>query len=162
VTLTDGAWHPVDSSELAFKIACINAFRQGMLKANPQILEPVMSVEITVPKEFQPTVVSSVGKRKGMVLNSENLVRMPTSKHPLPFLPLRTIYLPSPQFGTDYTRVDAEVPLSNMVGYSTDLRSMTQGKGEFSMEFKRYAFVPRDTVEKLIAKYKEEKAKKKE
>jgi elongation factor G len=137
VTLTDGGWHPVDSSELAFKIACINAFKQGMLKANPQVLEPVMGVEITVPKEFQSTVVSSIGKRKGVILNSENMA------------------------GTDYTRVDAEVPLSNMVGYSTDLRSTTQGKGEFSMEFKKYAIVPRDSMEKLIAKYKEEKAKEK-
>lgn len=135
VTLTDGGWHPVDSSELAFRIACINAFRQSMLKSNPQILEPVMGVEIMVPKEFQPVVVSSIGKRKGIVLNSENMV------------------------GTDSTRVDAEVPLSNMVGYSTDLRSTTQGKGEFSMEFKKYATVPRDSMEKLIAKYKEEKAK---
>ena len=65
------------------------------------------------------------------------------------------------QTGTDYTRVDAEVPLSNTVGYSTDLRSTTQGKGEFSMEFKKYAIVPRDSMEKLIAKYKEDKAKEK-
>ena len=65
----------MDSSELAFKIACINAFKQGMLKANPQVLEPVMGVEITVPKEFQSTVVSSIGKRKGVILNSENMVR---------------------------------------------------------------------------------------
>jgi elongation factor G len=137
VTLTDGGWHPVDSSELAFKIACINAFKQGMLKANPQVLEPVMGVEITVPKEFQSTVVSSIGKRKGVILNSENMA------------------------GTDYTRVDAEVPLSNMVGYSTDLRSTTQGKGEFSMEFKKYSIVPRDSMEKLVAKYKEDKAKEK-
>lgn len=136
VVINDGSWHSVDSSELAFRIATINAFRQGVLKANPIVLEPVMKVEVQVPREFQSAVTSSIGRRKGIILNSEA------------------------KAGEDFITIDAEVPLSNMVGYSTDLRSLTQGKGEFSMEFTKYAPVSRDAQEKLMAKYKEERAKK--
>ena len=100
VTLTDGASHAVDSSELAFKIAALHAFRQACDKAAPVILEPVMRVEVTVPVEFQGAIVGAVNRRKGLIQSSD-------------------------QQGDDVV-INAEVPLNNMFGYSTELRSMTQ------------------------------------
>ena len=116
VTLTDGASHAVDSSELAFKIAALNAFRQACEAAGPVVLEPVMKVEVTVPLEFQGAIVGSLNRRKGVIMNSD-------------------------QQGDD-ALLFAEVPLNNMFGYSTELRSMTQGKGEFTMEYLRCGRLP--------------------
>ncbi|KAL6054140.1 Elongation factor G, mitochondrial [Balamuthia mandrillaris] len=133
VVINDGNWHPVDSSELAFKTCTINAMRQGMMAANPFLLEPIMSVEVQVPHEFQGTVVGGLNRRKGLILNSSTL--------------------------TDYVVLEAEVPLSAMVGYATDLRSLTEGKGEFSMEYKRHDAVPRDVQDALAKAYQEERSK---
>ncbi len=130
VVLNDGATHPVDSSDLAFQIAARGAFREAYPRANPIILEPVMKVVVEAPEEFSGAVLSTLNRRRGIIVG--NLVK----------------------FGT--TVVEAEVPLSEMFGYSNELRSVTQGKGEFTMEFKKYSPVPAQLQEKLI----EEKKKK--
>jgi elongation factor G len=129
--INDGASHAVDSSEMAFKIASIAAFREGYAKAKPVVLEPVMKVEVQAPEEFQGGVIGGLNQRRGVIQGSETR--------------------------EGFVVVEAEVPLSEMFGYSTDLRSGTQGKGEFSMEFARYSPVPRMEQEKLIAQYQEKK-----
>ncbi|PJZ50967.1 elongation factor G [Leptospira saintgironsiae] len=128
LTINDGSYHDVDSSDMAFQIAGRYAFRQGFSKANPQILEPIMRVEVDGPAEFQGPILASLNQRRGMILNTTE------------------------QDG--YCKVEAEVPLSDMFGYSTVIRSSTQGKAEFSMEFSRYAPVPRNVAEELMKKYK--------
>lgn len=126
--INDGAYHDVDSSDMAFQIAGRYAFRQGFNKANPQILEPVMKVEVDGPSEFQGAILGSLNQRRGMILNTTE--------------------------EDAYCKTEAEVPLADMFGYSTVLRSSTQGKAEFSMEFSRYAPVPRNVAEELMKKYK--------
>ncbi|XP_072965125.1 elongation factor G, mitochondrial [Typha angustifolia] len=128
VVLTDGASHAVDSSELAFKLAAIYAFRQCYTAAKPVILEPVMKVELKAPTEFQGTVTGDINKRKGMIVGND-------------------------QDGDD-TIVIAHVPLNNMFGYSTALRSMTQGKGEFTMEYLEHSPVSQDVQMQLVNTYK--------
>ncbi|XP_019188925.1 PREDICTED: elongation factor G-2, mitochondrial isoform X2 [Ipomoea nil] len=128
VVLTDGASHAVDSSELAFKLAAIYAFRQCYSAARPIILEPVMLVEIKVPTEFQGTVTGDINKRKGVIVGND-------------------------QEGDDSV-ITAHVPLNNMFGYSTSLRSMTQGKGEFTMEYKEHSAVSHDVQTQLVNAYK--------
>jgi elongation factor G len=123
----DGAFHPVDSSDMAFQICARMAFREAFDKAGAQILEPIMKVEIATPTEFQGNVVGNVSQRRGTITGT------------------------SEEMGT--TTITAEVPLSEMFGYATDLRSMTQGKAEFTMEFAKYAPVPRNIQEELIKKY---------
>jgi len=137
MVVTDGGFHPVDSSEMAFRICSNLAFREAFKNANPQILEPVMTVEITIPAEFQGVVISQINKRKGVIL--ETIAE------------------------SDFVTFICEVPLNNMFGYSTDLRSVTQGKGEFVMEYKKHAPVSKDAEESIIQYYKkkkEEQAKK--
>jgi elongation factor G len=134
VVINDGAFHPVDSSDMAFQTAAIAAFKEAFAKAKPAILEPIMKVEIEGPSEFQGAIFGTVNQRRGMIVSST-------------------------EDGNNCT-VDAEVPLAEMFGYSTVLRSMTQGKAEFSMEVCRYAKVPQSISEELKAK-KEEKDKKK-
>ncbi|CAK9188419.1 unnamed protein product [Ilex paraguariensis] len=124
IVLTDGASHAVDSSELAFKLAAIYAFRQCYGRAKPVILEPIMLVELKVPTEFQGTVTGDINKRKGVIIGND-------------------------QEGDDSV-VTAHVPLNNMFGYSTALRSMTQGKGEFTMEYKEHSPVSNDVQMQLI------------
>lgn len=131
VVLTDGASHAVDSSELAFKLASIYAFRQCYTAAKPVILEPVMLVELKVPMEFQGTVTGDLNKRKGMIVGND-------------------------QDGDD-TVISAHVPLNNMFGYSTALRSMTQGKGEFTMEYREHSPVPQDVQMQLVNTHKASK-----
>ena len=126
VSLTDGAAHAVDSSELAFKLAATYAFRDAYARAGPQLLEPVMTVDVRVPAEFQGAVVGDVHRRKGTVAGAE-------------------------ADGPDDVALRAAVPLSAMFGYSTALRSMTQGKGEFTMEYSHHAPVPGDAAKELIA-----------
>ena len=133
VVLEDGAAHAVDSSDQAFRTCMANAVRDTMKKANPSILEPVMTVEVQVPSEFQGTVVAGLNKRMGMILSSD-----------------------MNDDGSGIT-ILADVPLANMFGYSTEIRSQTQGKGEFTMEYKRHTQVPRSTQEELMKKYKEER-----
>lgn len=108
--LTDGLAHIVDSSELAFRLAVIGAIREVYFKSQPVILEPIMTVEVIAPTEFQSNVIGGINTRRGTILNSE--VR------------------------EDEFTVTAEVPLSDMFGYSNALRGATQGKGEFTMEYK--------------------------
>lgn len=124
VVLTDGASHAVDSSELAFKLAALAAFRQSFHSANPKLLEPIMKVDITVPSEFQGTVIGNINRRKGTINDSS-------------------------AEGDDVI-ISAMVPLSQMFGYSTELRSMTQGKGEFTMEYGSHQAVTQDVQAELM------------
>ena len=123
----DGAFHPVDSSDMAFQVAARMAFREAFAKAGAQILEPIMKVEIQTPTEFQGGVVGNVSQRRGSIVGTSEELGM--------------------------TTITAEVPLSEMFGYATDLRSMTQGKAEFTMEFCKYLPVPKNIQEELIKKY---------
>ncbi len=129
VTLTDGTSHDVDSSDLAFQAAAIGAFRQAYQKAKPQVLEPIMRVSVEGPSEFAGSVFASINQRRGIIVSST-------------------------EDGL-FARVDADVPLSEMFGYSTALRSLTQGKAEFTMEFLKYGRVPAEVAEELIAKHRE-------
>ena len=128
IVLTDGAAHAVDSSEMAFKLAAMYAFRTAYPNANPTILEPVMTVEIIVPSEFQGTVIGDINRRKGVVVSSD-------------------------QEGDDVT-VICHVPLNEMFGYSSSLRSFTQGKGEFSMDYLNHSPLPADALKNLISQSK--------
>ncbi|CAG8570238.1 1225_t:CDS:10 [Ambispora gerdemannii] len=129
--LEDGAFHAVDSSELAFRLAAQYAFREAFQKAKPVILEPIMNVEVTAPIEFQGTVIGNLNKRKGTILDTE--------------------------VQEDHFIATAEVSLNNMFGYSSDLRAATQGKGEFSMEYKKHEPVFPNIQEELIAEYKKKR-----
>jgi elongation factor G len=131
-TLTDGAYHDVDSSEMAFRICAMTAFREFYFKAKPTALEPIMKVEVSAPEEYQGNVLGQINQRRGMILGTTT--------------------------NDAFTTVEAEVPLSEMFGYSTELRSGTQGKGEFTMEFSRYAPVPRNIQEELVKKYEKQRA----
>lgn len=127
LTINDGAYHDVDSSDMAFQIASRYAFRQGFLKANPQILEPVMKVEVEGPTEFQGAILGTINQRRGIIVGTRE--------------------------EDIYTVITADVPLAEMFGYSTVLRSSTQGKAEFTMEFSKYAPVPKNIAEELMKKY---------
>jgi elongation factor G len=129
--VNDGASHAVDSSEMAFKTAAMMGFREAYANAAATILEPIMKVEIDVPTEYQGSVVGQVNQRRGTVLET---------------------------IGGDTTTVVCEVPLNAMFGYSTDLRSATQGKGTFTMEFARYAIVPKQEQEEMKKVYREKLA----
>jgi len=126
--INDGAYHDVDSSDMAFQIGARYGFRQGFSKAAPIILEPIMKVEVDGPVEFQGAILGGLNQRRGMILATTEQ--------------------------DAYCKIEAEVPLADMFGYSTVLRSSTQGKAEFSMEFSRYAPVPRNVSEELMKKYK--------
>jgi elongation factor G len=130
--INDGAFHAVDSSEQAFKTAAIMAFREGYEQAKPVVMEPVMKVEVRAPSEFQGSVVGQVNQRRGVILETST--------------------------AENYVTVLAEVPLNTMFGYSTDLRSATQGKAEFSMEFAKYSPVPRGEQETMMKQYKDKQA----
>lgn len=132
VVLTDGAYHDVDSSYMAFKIASMAAFREVYTKASPVALEPIMKLEVVAPEEFQGNLMGGINQRRGMIQGTSTIEGNVT--------------------------VMADVPLTEMFGYSTDLRSATQGKGEFTMEFSRYAAVPRNIQEELHKKYLEKRA----
>jgi elongation factor G len=131
--INDGQSHPVDSSELAFRTAALMGFREAYNKAKPTILEPIMLVEVNFPEEFQGAVIGQLNQRRGTIVSTEKLEAAVTAI--------------------------AEVPLADMFGYSTDLRSATQGKGEFSMEFKRYSEVPKQAREAMILEFREKKEK---
>lgn len=127
VTINDGQYHPVDSSDMAFQAAAIGAFREAYPKAKPTILEPIMQVSIEGPQEFQGNIFGLINQRRGIIVSST-------------------------EDGT-FTRVDSEVPLSEMFGFSTILRSSTQGKAEYSMEFKKYGKAPQSVCDELIKEY---------
>jgi elongation factor G len=126
--LTDGNSHAVDSSDMAFMTAARMAFRDAYKRAKPQILEPVMRVSVEGPGEFQGAFYKSLMQRRGTVLGSTE--------------------------DAGFARVDADVPLAEMFGYSTDLRSATQGKAEFTMEFSKYAPAPKEVSEELLKKFR--------
>ena len=130
--LDDGAYHDVDSSEMAFRICAIAAFRQAYEKAQPTALEPLMKLEVSAPEEFQGNVMGQINQRRGIISGTNT------------------------QEG--FVTVTAEVPLSEMFGYSGDLRSATQGKGEFTMEFSRYNPCPRNVQDELVKEYEKKKA----
>jgi elongation factor G len=124
VTLYDGSFHDVDSSEMAFKIAGSQALRKGALKANPALLEPIMKVEVVTPEEYMGDVMGDLNRRRGMVQGMED--------------------------NAGGKVIDAEVPLAEMFGYATDLRSATQGRATYTMEFNKYAEVPNNIAESII------------
>ena len=128
VELYDGSYHEVDSSEMAFKIAGSMAIKDGCKKAKPCILEPMMKVEIEIPDEFTGTIIGDISRRRGRIEGQE------------------------PQGNTGNVIVRAIVPLANMFGYATDLRSNTQGRGTFSMEFAKYEQVPSNVESEIVAK----------
>ena len=126
VTLFDGSYHDVDSSELAFKLAAILAFKDGMRKASPVLLEPMMAVEVETPEDYMGDVMGDLNRRRGIIQGMEDAAGVKLVK--------------------------AEVPLAEMFGYSTDLRSMSQGRATYSMEFKHYSEAPKSVAEAIIAK----------
>jgi elongation factor G len=130
VCIDDGAFHAVDSSDNAFRAAARGAFVETYLRSKPQILEPIMRVAVEGPGEFQGAFVRSVMQRRGIIIGTTE--------------------------AEGFIRVDADVPLSEMFGYSTDLRSATQGKAEYTMEFAKYAPVPTEVSEDLIKRHREE------
>jgi elongation factor G len=126
VTLVDGSYHDVDSNEMAFKVAGSMAIKDAVKKASPVLLEPMMKVEVEVPEDFLGDVMGDLNSRRGNIegMNSED----------------------------GQAKVTAKVPLAEMFGYATDIRSKTQGRGIFSMEFSNYEEVPRNVAEAIIAK----------
>ncbi|RYZ63423.1 MAG: elongation factor G, partial [Proteobacteria bacterium] len=131
VVINDGNYHDVDSDELSFRTASIMAFREGYAGAGAAVLEPIMKLESQAPEEFQGSVMGQINQRRGVIISSAT--------------------------NEGYAIIEAEVPLTEMFGYSTDLRSATQGKGEFTMEFAKYSVVPRNVQEDMMKKYQEKK-----
>jgi elongation factor G len=125
-TLEDGAYHDVDSSELAFKLAGGQAFKEAARMAKPVLLEPMFAVEVTTPETFLGDVIGDINSRRGMILAMED--------------------------ATGVKVIRATVPLSEMFGYVGDLRSKTQGRAVYSMQFDSYAEVPRNVAEEIIKK----------
>jgi elongation factor G len=126
VTLYDGSYHDVDSSEMAFKIAGSMCFKEGARNASPVLLEPIMKVEVVTPEEYMGDVMGDLNRRRGIVGGMEE---SPSGKI-----------------------IRAEVPLGEMFGYATDLRSATQGRATYSMEFAKYAEAPASVVEMITKK----------
>ena len=125
-TLYDGSYHSVDSSEMAFKTAASLAFKAGLAKANPIILEPIVKAEVLIPDDYMGDIIGDLNRRRGRIMGME------------------------PR-GGGLQAVIAEVPQAEMFKYAIDLRSMTQGRGSFGMEFVRYEEMPPNMAEKVIA-----------
>jgi elongation factor G len=132
ITLTDGGFHPVDSSAIAFEIAARSAYRQSLPKASPQLLEPIMKVDVFTPEDYMGDAIGDLNRRRGIIKSQE---ATPTG-----------------------ARIKADVPLSEMFGYIGDLRTMTSGRGQFSMEFSHYAPCPANVAETVIKETKEREA----
>lgn len=128
-TLVDGSYHPVDSSEMAFKLATIQAFKQGIMEATPILLEPIAALKVVVPERFTGDIMGDLNKRRGRVLGM------------------------NPMSGGKQ-EIEADIPMAELYGYSTDLRSMTGGMGEYSYEFTRYEPAPSDVQAKVIEENK--------
>jgi elongation factor G len=126
VTLYDGSYHDVDSSEMAFKVAGSMAFRNGALEANPVLLEPIMKIEVVTPEEYMGDVMGDLNRRRGLVAGMDDA---PNGKV-----------------------IKADVPLAEMFGYATDLRSATQGRATYSMEFAKYSEIPSNVADAIINK----------
>jgi len=131
-TVYDGSFHEVDSSEMAFKIAGSMAFKSGAEKANPVLLEPIMKVEVTVPEEYMGDVIGDINSRRGRIEGMEA------------------------RSGAQVIR--GYVPLAEMFGYATDLRSKTQGRGVYVMQFSHYEEAPKNITEEIVAKRQGRKA----
>jgi len=134
ITLIDGSYHDVDSSEMAFKIAGSMGFKEGANKANPVLLEPIMAVEVVCAEEYMGDIIGDLNSRRGRVqgMNMRGAGRV----------------------------ITAQVPLSEMFGYATDIRSKTQGRATYTMQFAHYEEVPKNISEQIIAKVKGETVKK--
>jgi elongation factor G len=132
VTLTDGGFHAVDSSAIAYELAAKAAYRQSVPKAKPQLLEPVMKVDVFTPDDHVGDVIGDLNRRRGMIKSQEA--------------------------GMTGVRVKADVALAEMFGYIGDLRTMTSGRGQFSMEFSHYAPCPANVADQVIQEVKERKA----
>jgi elongation factor G len=128
VSLVDGSYHEVDSSEIAFKIAASKAFKEALLKCHPILLEPIMEVEVVVPNEYLGDVIGDLNSRRGKIESIE------------------------PRAGAQVVR--AQVPLGEMFGYATDLRSLTQGRATYTMQFERYRELPTNLAQELVARYR--------
>jgi elongation factor G len=133
VVLEDGSYHDVDSSEMAFKIAGSMAFKDACKKANPKLLEPIMRVEVVVPEEYMGPVIADLNSRRGQLQGRES------------------------RGGTEI--INVRVPLAEMFGYATEIRSRTQGRGSFTMHFSHYEQAPANIAEEIIGKNTGEKAK---
>jgi len=134
IELFDGAFHAVDSSAVAFEIAAKGAYRQSMPKAGPQLLEPIMKVDVFTPEDHVGDVIGDLNRRRGMIKDQEA--------------------------GATGVRIKADVPLSEMFGYIGHLRTMTSGRGQFSMEFAHYSACPQNVAEQVIEETKAKKAEK--
>ncbi len=134
ITLSDGAYHPVDSSAVAFEIAAKSAYRQTIPKASPQLMEPVMKVDVFVHEDYVGDVIGDLNRRRGIIRSQES--------------------------GTTSIRIQADVPLSEMFGYIGDLRTMTSGRGQFSMEFSHYTACPKNIADEVIKEVREREAAK--
>ncbi|MBQ3573121.1 MAG: elongation factor G, partial [Clostridia bacterium] len=130
-TLVDGSYHDVDSSEMAFKIAANLAYKAGMVQASPVILEPIGHLKVTVPDNYTGDIIGDINKRRGQMLGMTPA-------------------------GHGVTVIEGEVPMAEMHSYSSDLRSMTQARGDFEFEFERYQEAPSNIVDKIIAASKAE------
>ena len=133
LTLLDGAFHAVDSSAIAYEIAAKAAYRQTMPKAGPQLMEPIMKVDVFTPDDHVGDVIGDLNRRRGMISGQDA--------------------------GATGVRVKAEVALSEMFGYIGDLRTMTSGRGQFSMEFSHYSACPKNVADEVIKETKERQAK---
>ena len=132
VTLTDGSYHDVDSSEMSFKVASALAIRKGVVQAKPILLEPIYNVEVTVPESYMGDIIGDLNGKRGRILGMEPI-------------------------GGGLGIVRAMAPMSEMFRYAIDLRSITQGRGSFSMVFNNYAEVPQRQADAIIEAYKKEK-----
>ena len=128
VTLYDGSFHPVDSSEMAFKIASAQAFKKGMLDGSPVLLEPIMNLTVTVPDSYTGDIIGDLNTKRARVLGM------------------------NPEQGINV--IQAQAPLAEVLRYAIDLRSMTQGRGTFTMQFSHYEHVPALQAQKIIAAHK--------
>jgi elongation factor G len=124
VTVIDGSYHDVDSSEMAFKIAGSMAFKEACRRATPKLLEPIMKVEVVVPEDYMGPVIADLNSRRGQMQGRES------------------------RSGTEI--INVQVPLSDMFGYATDIRSRTQGRGSFTMHFSHYQQVPANKAEEIV------------
>jgi elongation factor G len=133
VRIIDGSYHDVDSSEMAFKIAGSMGFKEGAARANPVLLEPIMAVEVVCPEEYMGDIIGDLNSRRGRVqgMNMRGAGRV----------------------------ITAQVPLSEMFGYATDIRSKTQGRATYTMQFAHYEEVPKNIAEQIIAKVRGEAVK---
>ena len=129
--VVDGSYHPVDSSEMCFKIAGAGALRQGMQEARPILLEPIVSMKITVPNDFTGDILSDLNTKRAHVMGM------------------------NPEGGINV--IDAEAPMAEVLRYATDLKSITQGRGTYTMEFNHYKEVPAHITQKIIADHQAEK-----